>query len=509
MKQKCFNFLLKFFTTETRRHGEIPPKAEVITSVPPCLRGEKKQSTAASRVHRILSQRASHFRTHQSHPTKGIKSLLSACLFLLLAATAPAQKSDLPCDVGNCPCLEAKADKALSARPPDFQTAIEKYQALALCDPAKRAYADKQILAVFEEIQNLQKQASQNAAKAKAKEKEAIAQKQRAEAVLDKIYFYCDTLGLAYDQRNGKYGYIDKYLNTKIDFKYDEAFSFEESGYARVRRKDNSDRDSYFLIDVLGNEYKLATALNQLDSTITALDLRTISIDSIKPEVFHNNKQLQVILADKFVPGLDLQVLTKLKTFYQSGFSLKLYFDNDQPKGVNPASTTTNLLYAQTYFAYYNRKGQYLKEFSSGLVGDERAKARASMDEFFEHDVRGEWSRFRAFREYLTEELRNGNCVKVTIRGIVTPVGNQQYNSKLAARRVDCVTNHLFYFEGETDIADFVHQGRFVVQSEISRSAKHGYNFARNESGRTIFDLVFVRERRVEITGMEIFRCQK
>jgi hypothetical protein len=184
---------------------------------------------------------------------------LAACLFLLLAASSQAQK---PCPVGDCPCLEAKARNALSASTPDFQTAIEKYQAFALCNPAKRAYVDSCILAVFGKIQQLQKKAEanekkaitqkrradKNAQEAKALFEVADAQKRRAEAVLDKIYFYKDKFGLAYDKIEGQYGYIDKDLKTRIDFKYDEAFSFEDIGFARVKREYQGVY-TYFLID--------------------------------------------------------------------------------------------------------------------------------------------------------------------------------------------------------------------------------------------------------------------
>ena len=162
---------------------------------------------------------------------------LATCLFLLLAANSQAQK---PCPVGDCPCLEAKATNALRASPPDFPTAIEKYQALAICNPAKRAYVDSCVFAVYGAIQKLlreaeaneknaitqkkaadaqKRRADENAKKAKANEQETLkekekseslfkvadAQKRLAEAVLDKIYYYQNKFGLAYDKYNRKY----------------------------------------------------------------------------------------------------------------------------------------------------------------------------------------------------------------------------------------------------------------------------------------------------------------
>jgi hypothetical protein len=109
-------------------------------------------------------------------------------------------------------------------------------------------------------------------------------------ALLDKIYFYDDKFGLAYDKNNGSYGFIDKNLNTKIEYKYEEAFPFDWRGFAKVKKE-----TIYYLIDTLGNEYKLATDIAQLDSTITALDLGDKQLDSF-PSVVLENTQLKVLL---------------------------------------------------------------------------------------------------------------------------------------------------------------------------------------------------------------------
>ncbi len=54
----------------------------------------------------------------------------------------------------------------------------------------------------------------------------AIAAEKKAKAVLDKIYFYDDKFGLAYQKNEWgrpQYGFIDKNLKTNIEFIYDEA----------------------------------------------------------------------------------------------------------------------------------------------------------------------------------------------------------------------------------------------------------------------------------------------
>ena len=122
--------------------------------------------------------------------------------------------------------------------------------------------------------------------------KKAFAAEKKATAAIAKICFYKDRFGLAYDKEKGLYGFIDKELNTKIDFKYKEASPFDETGFAKVQLE-----YIYYLIDTLGQEYKLATDVNhnQLDSSITALDLRNQYLKAIPSEVFEQ-KQLKVLL---------------------------------------------------------------------------------------------------------------------------------------------------------------------------------------------------------------------
>ena len=210
-----------------------------------------------------------------------------------------------------CDGLIAKAQTLIKDR--HFDEAIVKIEAAKGC--AKQADIDKLYADVFAGLkqQNIEAIAAQSkAVKAQAaikvtlvalnKEKEnAIAQKtiaeaaeRRATAVLDKIYFYDDKLGLAYDKNSkdgrGTYGFIDKNLKTKIAFKYDEAKYFDYTGFAKVKR----DTIEY-LIDSLGTEYKLATNINQLlDTSITALDLSNKNLTSIPPSVF-NHKQLKLL----------------------------------------------------------------------------------------------------------------------------------------------------------------------------------------------------------------------
>jgi hypothetical protein len=132
----------------------------------------------------------------------------------------------------------------------------------------------------------------------------------RVKSVINNIYFYQNRFGLAYNDTTNTYGFIDKDLNQKIEFKYKEALPFDYTGYAKVKSKDNI----YFLIDTLGIEYRLANDIDQLNSKVSALDLRNKILTSI-PKVVFENKQLKILLLNQNrLTGIDgIEGLRKLE----------------------------------------------------------------------------------------------------------------------------------------------------------------------------------------------------
>jgi hypothetical protein len=112
----------------------------------------------------------------------------------------------------------------------------------------------------------------------------------KTEQTLALIHFYKNKFGLAY--KDGYYGFINKQLDTMIEFKYTEALPFDrETGFAKVKVASD---DPYLLIDTFGNEYKLATHWNQLDSNTIALDLSYQKLDMLPNEVFQH-AQLKIL----------------------------------------------------------------------------------------------------------------------------------------------------------------------------------------------------------------------
>ena len=149
--------------------------------------------------------------------------------------------------------------------------------------------------------------AQEQKAEARRMQGEAEAQREKAQNVLDKIYFYEGSFGLAYDEKEKKYGFIDKELNTKIEFKYDEALPFDYTGFARVKKYDFlSGINKNYLIDTTGREYPVAYDVNQINKQTVAVDLRNRQLDSL-PEAIYEHRPLQILLAS----GNDLQHLSE------------------------------------------------------------------------------------------------------------------------------------------------------------------------------------------------------
>jgi Leucine rich repeat/WG containing repeat len=158
----------------------------------------------------------------------------------------------------------------------EYDAALKKCYSAKTCNDNRENEVNEQIDSIFQMILGERD-------KAQAAEK-------KANAVLEKIYFFKDRYGLAYDKSKYRYGFIDKTLNTKIDFKYEEALPFDNLGFAKVKRD-----KSYYLLDTLGTEYPLATELSQLLPRVTALDLRGKGLDSF-PSLVLANTQLKVML---------------------------------------------------------------------------------------------------------------------------------------------------------------------------------------------------------------------
>jgi len=254
-------------------------------------------------------------------------------LFLLLLALAANAHGQ--CDQFDN--LLKKGDAYLKGKKPNYQEAINAYTAAILACSDRASEAQKRLAKMVSDINKLKENAEaaeRKAIKAQEETKAALArsdslyevadaERRRAEAVLDKIYFYDDRFGLASQSANLgviMYGFIDKQLNTKIDFQFTEALPFDETGYAKVKKGD----DRYYLIDTTGTEFLLATDVSQIAPDVTALDLRNKNLSKIPDTVFSQIQLKVLLLANNRLDTLSAEIgqLKNLQSLYLSSNQL-------------------------------------------------------------------------------------------------------------------------------------------------------------------------------------------
>ena len=215
-----------------------------------------------------------------------MKTYLFLVFFCLCTTLAFAQN--------NTDCIQRLKDATSAEKRSDYLTALRIYT-------SARSYCtgntvDEKIEAMFKKIDGLRK------AEERAK-KEAEQARQVVQAVLDKIYFYNDRYGLAYDKENNRYSFIDRDLHTKIAFQYDEALPFDYTGYAKVRRY-----NEYYLIDTLGEQYPVVYDVARLETGTQALDLRSCQLDSIPAAVFQHVRLKVLLLNDNRIRKLSSEI---------------------------------------------------------------------------------------------------------------------------------------------------------------------------------------------------------
>ena len=249
-----------------------------------------------------------------------MKTLFAPLLTLLIATALTAQR--------NYSEAIALGDKAFKAE--NYQNAIDYYFAAEAFDPNQKQAVQQKINIVFKRITALQREAEaakQAAIDAEQKAQKALAQLKAEQAktlaaqantqaaldnadslnrknqkLIDAFYFYDNKYTVAY--KHGVYGFIDTEGDIIIDYKYEKAANFDETGYARVSSWGRS-----FLIDTLGNEYRVAYSprneygdtilahlgTSYMDTSILAVDLRRKHLDKFPIEII-KYRNLRVLI---------------------------------------------------------------------------------------------------------------------------------------------------------------------------------------------------------------------
>jgi len=259
-----------------------------------------------------------------------------------------------------------------------------------------------------------------------------------------------------------------------------------------------SERQEEKFISPLGKDYQTVIAFDKRyriiaskeHFTMDSLDFSTANLPKVDFQTVVKELKLRPLSLTSYLP-------------------IPLYFDNDEPDK-RTLSTTTKKEYIEVYREYYNRKALFVSRYTEGLTGQELIDASASLDTFFEKDVRGGWNRLMEFSEVLYDILTSGDSIEITLKGYASPRAGTQYNKNLTDRRVTSVYNHFDLFDGGI-YKRFVISKQLVIKREANGESKAppGVSDDIKDERKSIYDVRASRERRLEIIGVRVNREEK
>ncbi|MFN0015970.1 MAG: hypothetical protein ACKVU2_15610, partial [Saprospiraceae bacterium] len=157
-----------------------------------------------------------------------------------------------------------------------------------------------------------------------------------------------------------------------------------------------------------------------------------------------------------------------------------------------------------TQVDYYNRKAEYMKNYSAGLTGEALVSAQTDIDTFFERRVRGEWEKLLMFSEVLYDMLRAGNQITVRFSGYASPLSNPTYNKDLTLRRIESIRNHFKGFGGI--YLPYLNSEQLKIEPDPKGDTKAPPTVSKDPKLRrlSVYSVDAARERRVEIVGVDV-----
>lgn len=166
---------------------------------------------------------------------------------------------------------------------------------------------------------------------------------------------------------------------------------------------------------------------------------------------------------------------------------INLYFHNDEP---DPKSRKpiTNQTYFQTYNTYMFMKNKYIDEQPPVCHGD--------IEQFFDNEVHGNCKNFEQFLKYLSDDLKSGRSVSITIAGHASTILNNEYNFNLSKRRIASIINQILaYNEGQT----LPNKGIRNIGALHIKEVPYGSSQAVSAPYGSIYSIAAASERRIEI----------
>ena len=145
-------------------------------------------------------------------------------------------------------------------------------------------------------------------------------------------------------------------------------------------------------------------------------------------------------LNNQIKPVLKLDSISLKKELLKLLVPLTLYFHNDEPDS-KTLNVSTKKNYETSYNDYKELVPIYLNQFSTNLNGSAKQNALNLINNFFQDSVDSGMEDLKRFSDLLEAVLKNGETVKITLKGYCSPLASTDYNINLAKRRISSLKN--------------------------------------------------------------------
>lgn len=181
---------------------------------------------------------------------------------------------------------------------------------------------------------------------------------------------------------------------------------------------------------------------------------------------------------------------------------LRLYFDNDYP---DPKSTkkTTQSVYQDLYAAYSAKIGNYIEGFSSDKSRNEE-ESRDAIEKFFITELQYNYKQLDKFSTMLSDALKEGYSVNLTVQGFASPLAETRYNLILSARRIASIVNYWKQWQNG-QLNEYLTSGQLTVTEEAAgERSVDDISDKINDKANSVYNPKAARERKIEVINVTV-----
>jgi outer membrane protein OmpA-like peptidoglycan-associated protein len=149
------------------------------------------------------------------------------------------------------------------------------------------------------------------------------------------------------------------------------------------------------------------------------------------------------------------------------------------------------------------RKAEFIRTYNKMTASASGSTvSNNEMALFFGAEVKGGYDKLKGFSSILQSYMEKGYQIEISIEGFSSPLANNDYNQKLATRRVDAVINHFESFNGGI-LKKYIKNGHLKISvSPMGETSNQVTDDKSNSS--SIYSIEASRERRVVIKDVVI-----